>query len=583
MKYSQLLGSTLREAQHGADLVSHDLLLRAGYIRQLAAGIFSYLHLGQRSLKKVEQILREEMDRIGGVEINMPVVHPAELWKKTGRYDDIDDSLVRFKDRTDRPTVLAMTHEEVVADLARTEVSSYKQLPLLVYQLQTKFRDEARSRGGLIRVREFIMKDSYSLDTSWEGLEKQYQNHYDAYFRMFKRAGLPVIAIESDVGMMGGKVAHEYMYVTEIGEDTIFISDNTGYMANKEVATFKKEYPEAEQLELEKVHTPAAKTIEELEGFLGLPATAFGKAVFYTIEVEEEETKVVVAVVRGDMEVHQIKIQKTVGATEMRPSTEAEIRAAGMEPGFASPIGANRDKCIIVVDDLVANSNNLVVGANEVDYHLKNACFGRDFEADHVADIVAAFDGALAPDAKGPDDKLRAVRGVEVGNIFQLGIKYTKALDATFMDVDGRPKPIIMGSYGIGVGRLLACLIEEYNDEHGIKLPISVAPFQVHLVSLMENDEIAAQSQGIYEQLQAKGIEVLYDDRGKKVATAGVKFSDADLVGCPIRLTVSKRSIKNGGSEMKIRSTGLTSMVPLDSVVETAVEEVKRQFAALEE
>ncbi len=581
MKYSQLLGTTLREAQHGADLASHDLLLRAGYIRQLAAGIFSYLHLGQRSLKKVEGILREEMDRIGGVEISMPVVHPAELWKKTGRYDDIDDSLVRFKDRTDRPAVLAMTHEEVVADLARTEVSSYKQLPLLVYQLQTKFRDEARSRGGLIRVREFVMKDSYSLDTSWEGLEKQYQNHYDAYFRMFKRAGLPVIAIESDVGMMGGKVAHEYMYVTEIGEDTIFISDNTGYMANKEVATFKKEFVEAEPQELEKVHTPAAKTIEELQEFMQLPASAFGKAVFFTIE-KEEKPHVIVAVVRGDMEVHQIKIQKMIGATEMRPSTEPEIKAIGLEPGFASPIGANREMCTIIVDDLIAKTNNLVVGANEVDYHLKNACYGRDYEADQVGDIVAAFDGALAPDAKGPEDKLRAVRGVEVGNIFQLGIKYTKALDATFMDTGGRPQPIIMGSYGIGVGRLLACLIEEYNDENGIKLPISVAPYQVHLVSLMENEEISGHSDALYESLRKEGVEVLYDNRGHKVATAGVKFSDADLVGCPIRLTVSKRSIKNGGVEMKIRQTGDSEILAIDDVLGKVVAEVARQFAELE-
>ena len=272
MKVSQLLGTTLRESSHGTDLVSHDLMVRAGVIRQLGAGIFSYMHLGWRSMRKVEQIIREEMDRIGGVELNMPVVHPAEIWKKTNRYNEIDDSMVRFTDRKESDMVLAMTHEEVVSELARTEISTYKQLPVLIYQMQTKFRDEARSRGGLIRVREFVMKDSYSLDTSWENLQIQYDAHYDAYFRIYGRSGLPVIAIQSDVGMMGGKMAHEYMYVNEIGEDTIFICDTTGYMANKEVATIRKTYPDAAPEALEKVHTPAKKTIQELAEFLGIEA-----------------------------------------------------------------------------------------------------------------------------------------------------------------------------------------------------------------------------------------------------------------------------------------------------------------------
>lgn len=569
MRFSHLFSKTLREDQKDADAVSHNLLLRAGYVRQLAAGIFSYLHFGQRTMRKIEQVLREEMDRIGGDEISMPVVHPAELWQKTNRWYDIDESLVRFHDRSERDMVLAMTHEEVVADLASKEIESYKQLPKLVYQIQTKFRDEARARGGLIRVREFTMKDSYSLDASLEGLQKQYEAHYHAYFKIFERINLPVIAILSDTGMMGGQVAHEYMYVTPIGEDTIFICEESGYQANKEVATIRKVYEDIAPLPLEKVFTPEQKTIAGLADFLEKQAKETGKVVFFKGMVGDEE-KVILALVRGDMEVNSIKVQKLGGVMKMEPATEADILSIQSVPGYASPIGIDRSKALVIADELVANTNNLVVGANEEGYHLLNACYGRDFEADVVGDIVAAFDGAFCPVSE-PDagHVLRSVRGIEIGNIFQLGTKYTEALGALFMDESGRPQPIVMGSYGIGVGRLLACLCEEYHDDNGLILPISVAPYQVHLVGLLENEDTIKTAEQLYENLQQAGIEVIFDDRHKKAASPGVKFSDADLIGIPIRITVSKRSLKEGGVELKLRQAPERTLVPLDQILES--------------
>lgn len=576
MRFTNLFSKTLREDQKDADAVSHNLLLRAGYVRQLAAGIFSYLHFGLRTMRKIEQILREEMDRIGGDEISMPVVHPAELWQKTNRWYDIDESLVRFQDRSERDMVLAMTHEEVVADLASREIDSYKQLPKLVYQIQTKFRDEARARGGLIRVREFTMKDSYSLDTSPEGLQKQYEAHYHAYFRIFERIGLPVIAILSDTGMMGGQVAHEYMYVTPIGEDTIFICEESGYQANKEVATIRKVYEDFAPLPLEKVWTPQKKTIADLAEFLGKEAKATGKVVFFKGLVDGEE-KVIMALVRGDMEVNPIKVQKLGKIMKMEPATEADILAIRSVPGYASPIGIDRSKAFVIADELVAKTNNLVVGANEENYHLINACHGRDFEADIVGDIVSAFDGALCPVSE-PDsgNVLRSVRGVEIGNIFQLGTKYTEALGALFMGENGRPQPIVMGSYGIGVGRLLACLCEECHDEAGLMLPISVAPYQVHLVGLLENEETTTAAEQLYAELQQAGIEVIFDDRHKKTASPGVKFSDADLIGIPIRITISKRSLKAGGVELKLRMEQEKEMVALTDVISLVKEKISK-------
>jgi prolyl-tRNA synthetase len=580
MRFSKILYKTSKGDSKEVEIRSASLLVRAGYIRQLSSGIFSYLHFGQRSLKKIEGILREEMNAIGGDEICMPVVHPADIWKKTNRWYQIDQSLVRFKDRGDRDMVLAMTHEEVVAELCVSEIDSYKQLPKLVYQIYTKFRDEARSRGGLIRVREFTMKDSYSLDRDEAGMVKQYKDHYNAYFKIFARAGLPAVAIKSDTGMMGGRMAHEYMYVTPIGEDTVFISDDNQYKANKEIATFKKIYSTKAEAPLEKVHTPGVKTIEDLANFMQMSKEDLCKAVFYTAKIDDKD-KVVLLLVRGDTEVNTVKLEKIIKTDKYAPSTTEEILRIGAVPGYASPVGIDRTACLVIADDLVANAKSMVAGANEVDYHVKNLAYGRDFTADVVADVVSAFDGALSPHENGTGSRLRSVRGIEIGNIFQLGTRYTSAMGAVFNDEDGVQKPVIMGSYGIGVGRLLACLAEEYADDKGLSLPVSVAPYHVTLVALADKPELAELADKTYEQLKADGIEVFYDDREMKMASAGVKFADADLIGIPIRITISKRSVQNGGAEIKLRKEEKGEIVQLDQLSAKVKEIVQGLFAQL--
>lgn len=560
MRVSQLFGSTLRDVPAEADTVGHGLLLRAGYVRQLAAGIFTNMPLAQRTLRKIETIIREEMDAIGGQEMTMPVVHPADIWKETERWYQIGDELTRFHDRSERDMVLAMTHEEVVTDLVRKDINSYRQLPKLVYQLQTKWRDEPRPRAGLIRTREFVMKDSYSLDIDDEGLDKQYRAHYQAYYNIFHRCGLKVVSVASDTGMMGGKLAHEFMYLADIGEDTLMIDEASKYYANAEVANFTKPIPDAEEAKpLEEVATPDTKTIEALAELLGIPKAKTAKAVFMVATMVEDKDKTeqfVFAIVRGDMDVNLIKLANVTQAKALRPATEDEIRAVGAEPGYGSPIGVKN--CLIVVDDIIPQSANLVAGANKVGYHYLNTNAHRDYKPDIVADIALAQDGYTAPDGKGT---LKAVRGVEVGNIFKLGTRYTANMGATYADQDGNNIPVVMGSYGIGVGRLLACVAEEFHDDNGLSLPIVVAPYQVHLVGLKGADDEAEQ---LYADLHKQGIEVLFDDRDER---PGVKFNDADLMGVPIRLTVSKRSLENGGIEYKLRRNDEREIVPLDNLM----------------
>ena len=460
-----------------------------------------------------------------------------------------------------------MTHEEVVADLVRREVNSYKQLPILIYQIQTKWRDDPRPRAGLIRAREFTMKDSYSLDHSEEGLDKQYRAHYQAYFNIFNRCSLPSLAVNSDVGMMGGSMAHEYMYLTPIGEDTLLICESGDYTANRQIAEFRKSRPDAEEEKpLEKVETPGTNTIESLANLLEIPRSKTAKAIFTVATVEEDGEKTekfVFAVVRGDMDVNDTKLTNAVGATEMRPARTEEIRAVGAEPGYGSPLGV--EGALIIVDDAIAESPNLVAGANEEGFHFLNVNLGRDYEADVVTDIAAASDGSACPVC---GSRMRTERGVEVGNIFKLGTRYTEALGANFLDAEGQQKPVIMGSYGIGVGRLLACVAEEHNDENGLIWPVSIAPYQVHLVALDSLEELAAK---LYEDLRSVGIEVLYDDRGESL---GSKFKDADLMGMPVRLTLTTRSLDNGGVEIKDRRTGESSVVPVEEVVATVREKI---------
>ncbi len=571
MRMSRLFSQTLRDRPSEAEVPSHELLLRAGFIRQLAAGIFSYLPLARRSLTKIENIMREEMNAIGGQEITMPVVHPADLWKETKRWYQIGSEMGRFKDKAGRDMVLAMTHEEVVADLVRKEIHSYRQLPQMIYHIQTKWRDDPRPRAGLIRVREFTMKDSYSLDADLEGLDRQYRAHYQAYFNIFHRCGLPVIAVKSDVGMMGGKMAHEFMYLTPVGEDTLLICESCDYAANRQIARFQKPEPQAEEAKpVEKVATPGATTIAELAQFLGIPESRTAKAVFMMATVTEgieSRDRFVFAIVRGDMDLNETKLANAIHAKELRPATESEIRAAGATPGYASPVGLK--DVLVVVDDLIPHSPNLVAGANEEGYHLLNVNLGRDYQADVVADIALAEEGAACPECGKP---MKTARGIEVGNIFKLGTRYSEDMGCTFLDRDGQEKPVIMGSYGIGSGRLLASVAEEHHDDRGLIWPITVAPYQVHLVTLKGAQDAADRA---YAQLSEAGVEVLYDDREE---SPGVKFADADLIGIPLRLTLSERTLSKDSAEIKRRDQAETELVPLARLG----EETQSRIAALE-
>lgn len=572
MRMSKLFSKTLREAPNGADSKGYEYLLRAGFIRQMGAGVFSLLPFGFNSIRKISQIIREEMDNIGAQEMLMPLVNTADIWKETGRFYSIDKEMSRFVDRGGRDMVLAMTHEEAVTDIARGEIDSYKRLPQLVYQIQTKWRDDPRPRAGLIRVREFTMKDSYSFDRDQEGLEVQYAEHYKAYFRIFSRCGLPVIVVGADSGMMGGKVSHEYMYLSSIGEDTIITCNECGYTANRQVATFKKTYYQQEMKALEKVLTPECKTIDELAAFLKIETYQTAKAVFMVgtfIDPEngDEEEKLIVGVIRGDMDVEENKLQNACKANALRPAHTEEILAKKMVPGYGSPIGADAD-VLVVVDDSVAKGNNLVAGANQEGYHLLNTNFGRDYTG-LVADIASATKGTLCPHCGNP---LASSKGIEVGNIFQLGTRYSEAMNCFYQDESGARKPVIMGSYGIGVGRLLACLAEEYSDEVGMALPITASPYQIHLVSLVKDPEVG---ENIYKALTESGIEVLYDDRKE---SAGVKFADADLIGLPIRITVGNRSLKEGKVEVKLRSN-LEETLSFD--LDTITQEMKSLIKSL--
>lgn len=577
---SRLFSQTLRDITADAEVASHQLLLKAGYIRQLASGIFSYLPLGHKALRRVEEIIRREMDAIGGQEITMPVVQPAEIWQQTGRWYEVGAEMSRFQDKNNRDMVLAMTHEEVVADLVSREIQSYRHLPRLVYQIQTKWRDDPRPRSGLIRVREFTMKDSYSLDADWAGLEQQYRVHYQSYFDIFNRCGLDVIAVSSDTGMMGGELAHEYMYLTPIGEDTLLLCDGCGYAANRQIATFvKKANAEEEPLAQEQIATPDTETIEDLAKLLDIPASKTAKAVFMMATVgkgQDKEDKFILAVVRGDMEVNETKLANAVGALELWPAQEKEIRAIGSEPGYGSPIGV--EGALVVVDDAVASSANLVAGANEPGFHIKNVNCGRDYEPDQVIDIAAAQEGDSCPRCGAA---MRAVRGVETGNIFQLGTKFTEALGGNYLDANGKAQPVVMGSYGIGVGRMLACIAEEYNDDDGLIWPITVAPYQVHIVLLAKGEgEAQDVAERIYAELSAKGLDVLLDDRREN---PGVKFKDADLIGVPVRVTVGDRGLKNGIVEFKLRREEERQDIPVDEAVDRIVAAVESLYKELED
>ena len=582
MRMSQLFFQTFREVPAEAETISHQLLLRAGLVRQVAAGIFDYMPLGQRVKHKIETIIRDEMEAISGQEVTLPMVHPAEIWQKSGRWYEIGDDMARLQDRNGRDMCLGMTHEEVMADLASQVVTSYRQLPFVLYQIQTKFRDEPRPRGGLIRVREFTMKDAYSFDRDQAGIDAFYPRIYQSYFNIFRRAGIDVVAVESDTGMMGGTMAHEFMALTPIGEDTLLLCDGCGYRANRQVAAFHKAVAETGQPQaLAEVHTPAVTTIAALADFLQIPETQTAKAIFLMAEMNNAEGKLyeqfVFVVVRGDMELNETKLTNAIKARRLRPATVDEIRAIGAEPGYGSPIGIQRESVLLVVDDLIPQSPNLVAGANRKDWHYRHVNYGRDYTADLVTDLIAAGEGSVCPQCFAP---MRAVRGVEVGNIFKLGTKYSKAMGAYYLDEKGDQQPIVMGSYGIGSGRLLACVIEHHHDEFGIRWPISIAPYQVILVSLatQRTPEVTAAADQIYQQLRDAGIEVLYDDRDER---GGVKFNDADLLGIPLRLTVGGKGLAKGVVESKVRRTGESGEIALDGLVAGVQSLIAAEYAVI--
>jgi prolyl-tRNA synthetase len=558
MRLSNLFFASLRDDPADAEMASHRLLVRAGYVRQLGAGIYSLLPLGFRVQQRIEQVIREEMDAIGGQEMEMPVVHPADLWRESGRYQKIGPEMVRFKDRGERDMVLAMTHEEVVADLLRDLVKSYRQLPAIVYHFQTKFRDEPRSRGGLIRVREFVMKDSYTLDPDEESLERSYTAHYHAYERIFERLGLETVAVGADVGIMGGSQAHEFMVFNEHGEDTLVLCESCGYAANQQIAAVRKPEPAAEEERpSEEVATPGTDTIASLAEHLGVGTERTAKATFFMAG----DGRLITAIVRGDFEVNETKLVNAVKAVGgLRPAQAEEIRAAGMEPGYASPIGAH--DTVVVVDDLVAASPNLVAGSNRHGYHLLNVNVGRDFAPDLVTDIANAREGDPCPEC-GTPVVLR--KGIEVGNIFKLGTDFTEKLGATFLAEDGSRHFVIMGSYGIGLGRNMACIVEAHHDEKGIAWPDSVAPYPAHVVALGANKDpaVAEAAEGLYARLAEAGVDVLYDDRDE---SPGVKLTDAELLGMPWIVTISPRSLAAGGAEVTRRATGEREVRPIPDV-----------------
>ncbi|MBN2545324.1 MAG: proline--tRNA ligase [Spirochaetes bacterium] len=543
MRLSKYFFKTIKEMPSDADLKSHKLLIRGGYIKQVSAGIFSYLPLALRALHKIERIIREEMDKIDGYEVNLPVVMPASLWNETGRYQDVGEEMLRFTDRTGRKMLLGMTHEEAVTDMARYVINSYKQLPVMLYQLQTKFRDEPRVRGGLIRVREFIMKDAYSFHTDYEDLDRYYKRAYDAYHKIFSRCGLNVISVSSDVGMMGGTGADEFMAVAESGEDTLILCEKCGYKANREVAKAKRNYKKEEMLKSEEVHTPGLKSIEEVSKFLKISPESTMKAVVYNIGKEA-----VMCVIRGDLEINETKLRNYLKIKVLQFSEEEELNKYGIVPGFASPI--NLKKMRLIVDESAADSSNLLSGANKKDYHVKNINFGRDFTSKEVVDISSVKEGEKCIKC---GEKLKITRGIEVGNIFKLGTKYSSTMKARYLDETGKESDIIMGCYGIGVGRLLASILEVSSEDNKISWPISVAPFEIELIALAtEKDEnVKNTAESIYEMFITNDFSILYDDRK---ASPGFKFNDADLIGSPLRITIGTKSLNEGGAEVMVNN-----------------------------
>jgi prolyl-tRNA synthetase len=543
---------TVKETPADAEAVSHVLMLRAGYVRQLAAGLYISLPLGLRVIEKINRILREEMNAIGAQEITMPVLHPAEIWQQTGRWNDIGDEMFRLKDRTGRDMCLGMTHEEIMTWLASREIRSYRDVPQIWYQLQTKLRDEARPKSGILRTREFVMKDSYSFDADVEGLERSYQLHADAYHKIFSRCGLVFSMVESDPGMMGGATAHEFMAPSPAGEDEIALCDSCGYSANVEMAGSVPEKIEEMGWDYEEIHTPDKRTVHEVSNYLKLKPCCFIKSILL---IGEEGP--VLALVRGDQELHEKKLIRIIGGH--RPAQKQEVKdILGIEAGFVGPM----NHAVRIVADQCLQEGVYVTGANKPHYHVKGIKPGRDFPA-LWHDIHIAKGGDACPKCNAP---LRVERAIEIGNIFKLGTKYAVSLKALYLDSESQERPLIMGSYGIGPARIAAAAIEQNNDKDGIIWPKSIAPFDAEILPLNISDTKTAETaEQLYQGLTKAGFDVLLDDRDER---AGVKFKDADLIGIPVQIVIGEKALKEGLVEIKDRKTKDVKKVPVEEVVE---------------
>ena len=572
MRYSKLLLPTTKETPAEAEVISHQLLLRAGFIRKLTSGLYTYLPLGFMALQKVSQIVREEMNRAGAQELLMPMVQPGDLWRETGRWQKYGAELLRFKDRHDRDYCLGPTHEEVITDLARRELQSYRQLPVNLYQIQTKFRDEIRPRFGLMRGREFIMKDAYSFDVSDEAASESYQKMYDAYQRIFARCGLEFRAVEADTGSIGGSFSHEFMVLADTGEDTLVICKACSYAANVEKAAvvLPEETPvQKESAELTRVETPGMKKVDRVAEFLGVSPADIIKTIVYLADGEP-----VAVLVRGDREVQDVKLGNILGASEVELADDDTVwKLARLPVGY---IGPQEIPIRTVADQEVMRMVNAVTGANEKGYHLTGVNPGRDFTPDLVGDLRQITPEDPCPSCGG---QLELTRGIEVGHIFKLGTSYSQAMNATFQDREGGEKPFVMGCYGIGVSRVVAAAIEQNHDKNGIIFPLPLAPFQVILLNLgLNNEETTRAAEGLYEDLQARGIEVLYDDRDER---PGSKFKDADLIGIPYRITVGKTYEKEGRVELRRRRDGETTTIDYDGAADHVAALIEDELSRL--
>ena len=569
MRVSKLYAPTLREVPAEAEVVSHQLMLRAGFMRKAAGGIYTYLPLAWRVLKKIERIVREEMDAKGSQELLMPIVQPAEIWQESGRWDVYGAEMFRLQDRHNRCFCLGPTHEEMVTTLIRGDVRSYRQLPLSVYQIQNKYRDERRPRFGLMRGREFIMKDAYSFDRDEAGLDKSYQDMYDAYTNIFTRCGLNFRPVEADSGAIGGSGSHEFMVIADSGEAEIVFCTSCDYAANVEKAElFPLEAEEEAMLTKEEVVTPDCKTIADVCAYLKLPVDHSVKAVAYN-----SEKGLILCFVRGDHEVNEIKVINTCGVIDLEMATEEQLAAAGTVGGYMGPVGIDNKKVIVVVDATAMKMHNVCCGANKEGYHFINVNPGRDFTPTYVADIRLIQEGDPCPHCGGEVSK---ARGIEVGQVFKLFTKYSSALKATYLDENGKEQPMVMGCYGVGVSRTMAAAIEQNYDDNGIIWPIEIAPYHVLVVPVNTKDEAsAAKAEEIYMQLKKVGLETVIDDRNER---PGVKFKDADLIGYPLRVVVGPKTLTEGKLEVKIRKTGEIRYLPLDG---DYVQDIKNIIAEL--